>query len=159
MNSKSTGTLTLKHILPGRRLFLISTGTGVAPFISLIRDASLYDHFDHVVLVHSVRSVAELAYRHEIEALCNKHLSYVPTVTREEFTNTQRGADLFRSGALFSQLGLAPADPQQDRVMLCGHPDMNREMTAYLKEQGWTETSHRGIGNFTTEKAFVIRSE
>lgn len=159
VNSKSTGTLTLKHIQPGRNLYLLSTGTGVAPFISLIRDATLYDHFDHVVLVHSVRTVAELAYRNEIEALTNKRLSYVPTVTREAFVTPQRGADLFRTGELFTQLGLPKADLAQDRVMLCGNPNMNKEMATYLKDHGWTETSHRGIGNFTTEKAFVIRKE
>jgi len=159
VNSKSTGTLTLKHVQPGRHLYLLSTGTGLAPFISLIRDATLYDHFEHVVLVHSVRTAAELAYKEEIEVLCNDRFSYIPTVTREAFANTQRGADLFRSGDLFSLLGLPQADPQQDRVMLCGNPDMNKEMSAYLKEQNWTETSHRGIGNFTTEKAFAIRND
>lgn len=159
VNSKSTGTLTLQHVQPGRNLYLLSTGTGIAPFISLIRDPALYEAFEHVVLVHSVRTEVELAYRDEIEARCGKSLSYVPTVTREEFVNNERGADLFRSGQLFSMLGLPPADPKQDRVMLCGNPNMNREMTRYLKEQGWTETSHRGIGNFTTEKAFVIRND
>jgi len=159
INSKSTGTLTLKHIQRGRNLYLLSTGTGIAPFISLIRDTSIYDHFEHIVLVHSVRTVAELAYKDEIEAINNGRLLYVPTVTREAFATPQRGADLFRSGELFSQLGLPGADPAQDRVMLCGNPDMNREMATYLKDQGWTETSHRGIGNFTTEKAFAIRKE
>lgn len=159
VNSKTTGTLTLEHILPGRNLYLLSTGTGIAPFISLIRDASLCQHFEHVVLVHSVRTVAELAYKDEIEALCNQCLFYVPTVTREPFATRQRGADLFRSGELFHQVGLPHADPAQDRVMLCGNPDMNLEMTAYLEEQSWTETRHREIGNFTTEKAFAIRNE
>lgn len=159
VNSKPTGTLTLKHIQSGRNLYLLATGTGVAPFISLIRDASLYEHVERVVLVHSVRTVPELAYKDEIEALCNERLFYVPTVTREAFACTQRGADLFRSGELFSRLGLPGAEPAQDRVMLCGNPEMNREMTTYLKEQGWTETSHRGLGNFTTEKAFAIRKD
>lgn len=159
VNSKSTGTLTLKHILPGRNLFLLSTGTGLAPFLSLIRDETLYQHFEHVVLVHSVRTVAELAYKEELEALCNERFYYVPTVTREAFTTTQRGADLFRSGELFQKTGLPQADPAQDRVMLCGNPDMNLEMTAYLEAQGWNETRHGVPGNFTTEKAFAIRNE
>ncbi len=159
INSKSTGTLTLKHIQPGRHLFLLSTGTGIAPFMSLIRDTNLYEHFEHVVLVHSVRTREELAYKEEIESLCSDQLSYVPTVTRETFTNTQRGADLFRSGELFGHVGLPQAEPQHDRVMICGNPEMNKEMALYLKETGWTETSHRGLGNFTTEKAFAIRSE
>jgi ferredoxin--NADP+ reductase len=156
INSKTTGTLTLKHIQPGRNLYLISTGTGLAPFISLINDPELYQTFDKVVLVHSVRKVTELAYRNEIESLNNPQLYYVPTVTRENFVTTARGADLFRSGKLFNQLGLPQADPQQDRVMLCGNPDMNKEMTDYLQQQGWTQTNYRGVGNFTTEIAFVI---
>jgi ferredoxin--NADP+ reductase len=157
INSKTTGTLTLKHILPGRNLYLISTGTGLAPFISLIHDPELYETFDNVILVHSVRTVAELAYKQEIESLANPHLYYVPTVTREAFDTTQRGADLFRSGELFKRLALPNAEPKLDRVMLCGNPNMNREMTRYLEDQGWTQTGHRDIGNFTTEKAFVIR--
>ena len=131
----------------------------ISSSMSLIRDAALYKQFEHVVLVHSVRTRAELAYKEEIEALCSDRLSYLPTVTRETFNNTQRGADLFRSGELFALSGLPQAEPQQDRVMICGNPVMNREMTDYLKDQGWTETSHRGLGNFTTEKAFAIRSE
>jgi len=157
INSKSTGTLTMGHVLAGRNLYMLSTGTGLAPFISLIHDTRLYERFEKVILVHSVRAVAELAYKQEIEALCNTQLYYVPTVTREPFATTARGADLFRSGELFNLLKLPVADPEQDRVMICGNPNMNKEMTEYLKSHGWTETSHRGIGNFTTEKAFVNR--
>ena len=157
INSKSTGTLTINHVLPGRNLYMLSTGTGLAPFISLIHDATLYQRFESVVLVHTVRAVAELAYKQEIEAINNPYLYYVPTVTREPFALNARGADLFRSGELSRLLNLAAADPEQDRVMICGNPNMNKEMTAYLKSHGWTETSNRGVGNFTTEKAFVIR--
>lgn len=155
VNTKATGSLTLRHVKPGRHLYMLATGTGLAPFMSLIRDPELYRHFEKAVLVHTVRSIAELAYRREIESRCNNQLHYVPTVTRESFPTAQRGADLFRSGALFSMLKLAPADPALDRVMLCGNPDMNKEMTAYLREQGWVMTDHRGVGNFTAEKAFV----
>ena len=156
INSKTTGTLTLKHIQPGRNLYLISTGTGLAPFVALIRDPEVYQNFENVILVHSVRTVAELAYRQDIESIDNPRLHYVPTVTREEFVTTKRGTDLFRSGELFRQLQLPDADPELDRVMLCGNPNMNQEMTAYLEQQGWTQTSYRGVGNFTTEIAFVI---
>jgi ferredoxin/flavodoxin---NADP+ reductase len=76
-------------------------------------------------------------------------------VTREPHANNQRGADLFRSGELFVMLGLPAADPERDRVMLCGNPDMNREMVTFLKERGWTMTNYKGIGNFTVEQAFV----
>lgn len=156
VNSKATGSLTLNHVLPGRTLYLLATGTGLAPFMSLIRDAELYARFESVVLVHSVRTVAELAYRVEIEALDNAQLYYVPTVTREPFPTPERGGDLFRSGDLSRRLGLPLPDPGQDRVMICGNPEMTRELTRHLKENGWTQTSHRGIGNFTTEVAFVV---
>ncbi len=155
VNSKATGSLTLNHILPGRVLYLLATGTGLAPFISLIRDPQTYQRHEHVVLVHSVRTVKELAYREEIESLGNDRLRYCPTVTREPFPTPERGATLFRSGELSQRLGLPAPDPEHDRVMICGNPEMTREMTDYLKETGWTPTNHRGIGNFTTELAFV----
>jgi ferredoxin/flavodoxin---NADP+ reductase len=112
-----------------------------------------------VVLVHSVRTVAELAYRDEIVALDNPQLYYVPTVTREAFPTPERGGDLFRSGLLSQRLGLPAPDPEQDRVMICGNPAMTRELTRYLKDSGWTLTNHRGVGNFTTEVAFVVHHE
>lgn len=156
INSKATGSLTLKHVRPGRHLYLLATGTGLAPFMSLVRDSALYRHFDKCVLVHSVRTVPELAYRKEIESLCTGRLLYVPTVTREPFPTPQRGADLFRAGELFSMLEMPTAVPEHDRVMLCGSPDMNKEMTQYLVQQGWVMTDYRGVGNFTAEKAFVV---
>lgn len=158
INNKTTGSLTLKYVQPGRNLYLLATGTGLSPFMSLIRDPATYEAYDKVVLVHTVRTVPELAYKSEIEGLRGDRLMYVPTVTRESFATQQRGADLFRSGELFSHLALSPADPARDRVMLCGNPNMNQEMTAYLEEQGWTMTTYRGVGNFTVEKAFVLQS-
>ncbi len=159
VNSKPTGTLTLNHVLPGRILYMLSTGTGIAPFVSLVRDPALYARYDCVVLVHSVRTAAELAYRDEIEARKHPQLHYVPTVTLEPFATPERGADLFRSGALSQRLGLPAPDPQHDRVMVCGNPAMTRELTRFLKDTGWTLTTHRGVGNFTTEVAFVIHHE
>jgi ferredoxin--NADP+ reductase len=159
VNNRPTGTLTLNHVRPGRTLYMLATGTGLAPFMSLIRDPELYARYESVVLVHSVRTAAELAYRAEIEALDQPQLHYVPTVTREPFPTPERGSELFRSGVLSQRLGLPAPDPERDRVMICGNPDMTREMTRYLKESGWTPTSHRGIGNFTTEVAFVVHHE
>ena len=159
VNSKATGTLTLNHVLPGRTLYMLATGTGLAPFMSLIRDPDLYTRFESAVLVHSVRTVAELAYRDEIEAMGNPRLIYVPTVTREPFATPDRGGDLFRSGMLSQRLGLPAPDPEQDRVMICGNPEMTRELTRHLKDTGWTLTNHRGAGNFTTEVAFVVHHE
>lgn len=155
VNNKATGSLTLKHVLPGRVLYMLATGTGLAPFISLVRDPETYARYEQVVLVHSVRQASELAYRDELDANDNPQLHYVPTVTREPFATPERGADLFRSGELSRRLGLPAPDPEHDRVMICGNPEMTREMTNHLKDTGWTITNHRGIGNFTTELAFV----
>jgi len=155
INSKVTGSLTLNHVQPGRNLYLLATGTGIAPFISLIRGDEVFERFERVILVHSVRTAPELSYREEIEHRAGPQLRYVPTVTREPHDNNQRGADLFRSGELSRMLGLPAADPEHDRVMLCGNPEMNREMVTFLKERGWTMTSYKGVGNFTVEQAFV----
>jgi ferredoxin--NADP+ reductase len=159
VNSKTTGSLTLNHVLPGRTLYMLATGTGLAPFISLVRDPETYARFEQVVLVHSVRTVAELAYREEFETLGNPQLRYVPTVTREAFATPERGAELFRTGLLSKRLGLPAPDPELDRVMICGNPEMTREMTSHLKDTGWTLTNHRGVGNFSTELAFVVHHE
>ncbi len=155
VNSKATGSLTLNHLQPGRVLYMRATCTGLAPFISLVRAGETYRHYEQVVLVHSVRTVRELAYREELASHSHARLHYFPTVTREPFPTPERGADLFRSGDLSQRLGLPAPDPEHDRVMICGNPEMTREMTDYLKETGWTLTNHRGIGNFTTELAFV----
>ena len=166
INTKVTGSLTFDYVQPGRTLYMLATGTGLAPFISLIRSPELFEHFDNAVLVHSVRTVEELAYRQEIESLISDRLRYVPTVTRENhdfacpiaqqpYDNNQRGADMFRSGELSQILDLPPADPEHDRVMLCGNPAMNREMSEWLTEHGWTQTNYKGVGTFTVEQAFV----
>lgn len=155
LNSKPTGSLTLDHVLPGRTLYMLATGTGLAPFMSLVRDPATFERFETVVLVHTVRSVAELAYRDELEARASRRFHYVPTVTREPFETPVRGSVLFASGRLFDMLNLPAADPAHDRVMICGNPAMTREMTHALKDAGWTLTNHKGVGNFTTELAFV----
>lgn len=159
VNSKATGSLTLKHILPGRNLYMLATGTGIAPFISLIRNPEVYQRYEKLILVHTVRTQAELVYRDEIKALSNDRLLYVPTVTREPFETTQRVTDLFMTGALFSKLKIPEANPELDRVMICGNPHMLQELKAYLEANGWTMTSHKGVGNFTVEKAFVLHNE
>jgi len=158
INTKTTGSLTLEHIQPGRHLYMLATGTGLAPFISLIRAGEVFERFQKVILVHTVRTVRGLAYREELEARADDHFRYVPTVTREAFDNNERGADLFRSGKLFEMLDLPRAEPELDRVMLCGNPNMNREMTDYLNEHDWTMTGYKGVGNFTVEQAFVLQS-
>ena len=158
VNSKTTGSLTLDHILPGRILYMIATGTGLAPFMSLIRGGEVYQCFERVILVHTVRIVEALAYRQELMSRVNEQFNYVPTVTREPFTVTQRGANLFRSGELSKMLELPDINPEQDRVLLCGNPAMNQEMSDYLDCHGWTMTNFKGIGNYSIEKAFVLQS-
>jgi ferredoxin--NADP+ reductase len=157
VNDKPTGTLTLDHIRPGRVLHMLATGTGLAPFVSLVRDPETHRRFGQAVLVHSVRTQAELAYRDELAARADGRFHYVATVTREPFPTPERGADLFRSGELSRRLGLPGPDLREDRVMVCGNPAMTREMTRFPKEQGWTPANHKGVGNFTTELAFALR--
>lgn len=159
INSKTTGSLTLKYVLPGRNLYMLSTGTGLAPFMSLIRSPQTHAAFERIILVHTVRTVKELAYKQELESHLSDQFIYVPTVTREPFVTTGRGTELFKSGELFAAHRLPSADPAHDRIMICGNPDMNKDMTAYLKEKGWDMTNHRGVGNFTVEKAFVLHHE
>ncbi|OYX66165.1 MAG: ferredoxin--NADP(+) reductase [Sphingomonadales bacterium 32-64-17] len=166
LGRKPTGTLVADALLPGGRLFLLATGTGLAPFLSLIRDPDSYDRFSEVVLVHSVRRVSDLAYRDELEgqlagdplvqneALLQFH--YVPTVTREPFRTTGRIGDLIADGRLFHGLtGEARFDPAQDRVMLCGSMAMNREMAAMLDGMGFAEGANNRPGSYVLERAFV----
>ena len=155
VNSKATGSLTLDHVQPGRHLYMLATGTGLAPFVSLVRDPNTLAAFEKIILVHTVRTVAELAYREELEARAGDDFIYLPTVTREPFDFSLRCSDAFISGELFERIGLPTADPAHDRVMLCGNPGMNKQMNQYLKDKGWTMTNHRGVGNFTVEAAFV----
>jgi ferredoxin/flavodoxin---NADP+ reductase len=159
VNGKATGSLTLGHLQPGRNLYLLATGTGLAPFMSLVRDPELYRRYRKIILVHTVRAQRELAYREELEAMACDQLAYVPTVTREPFDLSERGTDLLRSGELSFALGIPAADPEHDRIMLCGNPHMIREMSEYLNTHGWTLTRHKEPGNFTVEKAFALHSD
>src|SRR6202045_1189983 len=137
---KPTGTLIQDNLLPGKRLYLLSTGTGLAPFVSIIKDPDIYDRFEQVVLVHGCRQVAELAYGEAIirdlpgnaffGALVRDQLIYYPTVTREPFRNRGRITDLITSGTLFAETGMPPLDLATDRLMLCGSPSMLAELRA-----------------------------
>ena len=162
---KATGTLLADNLLPGRNLYLIGTGTGLAPFLSLVRDPELYERFDTVVLVHGVRETAELAYSEMIERELPEHelvgeqaaaqLRYYPTVTREPFRNRGRITTLVQSGKLFDDLALPAWDGGEDRAMLCGSPQMLAEMTDLLKADGFVEGSGSAPGSYVIEKAFV----
>ena len=167
LGRKPTGTLVTDALKPGRRLFMFSTGTGLAPFLSLARDPDVYEQFAQIVLVHSVRRVSDLAYRTELEAqLAGDPLvqdqallqfAYVPTVTREPFPLTDRIGTLIRSGALFGPgvTGPRELDPEQDRVMLCGSMAMIRDLSADLDAIGFVEGSNAAPGDYVIERAFV----
>jgi ferredoxin--NADP+ reductase len=164
---KATGTLITDNLIAGSRLLLLSTGTGLAPFASLIKDPDVYDRFEKIVLVHGCRQVSELAYgerlvrnlqRDELfgPILADK-LIYYPTVTREPFRNRGRITDLITSERLFNDVDLAPLDIDTDRLMLCGSPSMLGDLRRILKGRGFTEGSHSEPGHFVIEKAFVER--
>src|SRR6478736_2582912 len=165
VGKKPTGTLLIDYLLPAKRLYLLSTGTGLAPFMSIIRDPDTYERFDKVVLVHGCRQVAELAYGERItrdlpgceligDMLAEK-LIYYPTVTREPFRNKGRVTDLITSGQLFTDIGAEALDVAHDRVMLCGNPQLITDMRAILKDRGFAEGSSGDPAQFVIEKAFV----
>jgi ferredoxin--NADP+ reductase len=165
VNIKTTGTLILDNLKPGKRLYLLSTGTGMAPFLSVIKDPVAYERFEKVILVHCCRHVQELVYqdliRHELPQneffgeQARDKLVYYPTVTREEFVNTGRITDLVRSGKLFSDLGLPVFDPADDRVMICGNPQMMTDLANELEERNFVMGTNAEPGDFLIEKAFA----
>ncbi len=163
---KPTGTLVLTDLLPGRNLYLFATGTGLAPFMSIIRDPDTYERFEKIVLVHGVRKVDELAYadliaqelpRHDhLGELVLEKLVYYPTVTREPFRNQGRLPDLIANGKLCTDIGLPQIDPQSDRAMICGGPAMLKDMRAVLDGAGFTISASIGhAGDYVIERAFV----
>ncbi len=162
---KAVGTLVLDNLKDGKRLFLLGTGTGLAPFLSLIRDPETYERYQQVVLVHGCRQVAELAYGERIRSelpqdeflgeTIRSQLTYYPTVTREPFRNRGRITDLITSGRLFSDIGQPGFDPEGDRFMLCGSPQMLVDLKAIFVGQGLTEGNHGEPGDYVIEKAFV----
>jgi ferredoxin--NADP+ reductase len=165
VSRKPTGTLIAEHLLPGRNLFLISTGTGLAPFMSIIKDPAVYERFDRVVLTHGCRYVSELAYQREIMEdlprneffgeLVQEKLLYYPTVTREPFRNTGRITDLLDSGKLCADLQLPELDPQHDRLMICGSPSMLKDTCEILDKRGFRESRHGQQAQYVIERAFV----
>ena len=162
---KPTGTLVIDYLLPGKRLYLLGTGTGLAPFMSIVRDPDTYEKFEQVVLVHGVRTVDELAYHdllvehlpsHEfLGELVTSKLRYYPTVTRQSYRNMGRITSLIESGKLFKDLGLPPIDPAHDRVMICGSPGMLRDLKHMLEEGGFKEGNTSTPGDFVIERAFA----
>lgn len=164
---KPTGTLVIDYLLPGRTLFLLSTGTGIAPFMSIIKDPATYGRFERVVLTHTCRHGSELAYRDWITQELPSHeflgeevrekLTYYPTVTRDGPGPWREGriSDLIRGGGLFSDLGRGGFDPEGDRIMICGGPEMLAECRQIAEQSGFDEGSSGRPGTYVIEKAFV----
>ena len=167
VSRKATGTLVIDNLLDGRNLYLIGTGTGLAPFLSVIKDPETYERFEKVVLLHGCRHVRELAYGEMItEKLPNdemlgemvsNQLIYYPTVTRDPFHNRGRITDLITSGKLFEDIGLLKLDTARDRVMICGSPALLTDTKDILVNRGFTEGNHGEPGHFVIEKAFAER--
>lgn len=165
VGGKPTGTLIQDNLLPGKTLYLLGTGTGLAPFVSIIKDPDTYERYDHIVLAHGCREIAELGYGEQIVRdllddeffgeLAAGKLLYYPTVTREAFRNTGRITTLLESGKLPSDLGLPPLDNARDRVMLCGSPAMLSDLNQLLAARGFEEGNHSEPGHYVIEKAFV----
>lgn len=166
LGKKPTGTLVLEALRPGKRLFLISTGTGLAPFLSVARDPDAY-LFDQLIVTHTVRQVGELAHRDLFSNDINDHLLvgddaraklvYYPTVTREPFERQGRITDRITSGDFFRDLGLPGGrfDPESDRIMLCGSMEMIKDTAAILESHGLKEGSNAQPGDYVLERAFV----
>ncbi|MEM1133221.1 MAG: ferredoxin--NADP reductase [Pseudomonadota bacterium] len=167
LGRKPTGTLVSEALRPGKRLYLLSTGTGLAPFLSIIRDPDIYERFEHVIVVHSVRQVSDLANYEElstklkddplVEEEAAKQFHYIPTVTREEFHNNVRIDKLIENGTLFADPIEGPDhfDPENDRVMLCGSMEMIKQFSDYFEGLNFEEGSNAKPGDFVIERAFV----
>lgn len=166
VSEKSVGTLVIDDLNPGKHLYLFSTGTGMAPFMSIIRDPETYERFEKVILVHGVRLVSELAYgdylKNELpqdeflgEMVSNQFI-YYPTVTREAFKQTGRLTTAIETGQLFKDIGLPALDPAVDRAMICGSPAMLKETSDMLDARGFKVSPSLGVpGDYVFERAFV----
>ena len=166
VSRKPTGTLVIHDLKPGKNLYLFSTGTGLAPYMSLIQDIEVYDRFEKVVLVHGVRKINDLAYKDFIENDLPKNeffgeeiqnkLIYYPTVTREPFKNEGRLTDLIKSGKLFKDIGLEKMNPKDDRAMICGSAEMLKDTQNLLDSMDFKVSPRIGEpGDYVIEHAFV----
>jgi ferredoxin--NADP+ reductase len=168
IGQKAVGTLVIDDLLPGKRLFLFATGTGLAPFMSIIQDPDTYERFEKVILIHGVRTVSELAYadfirdelpRHEyLGEMVSRQLIYYPTVTREAFRHTGRMTTAIQSGQLFTDIGEPPLSADTDRGMICGSPAMLKETSEMLDARGFVVSPASGEqGHYVIARAFVER--
>jgi ferredoxin--NADP+ reductase len=166
VSRKPVGTLIVDDLRPGKNLYLFATGTGLAPFMSIIKDPDVYERFEKVVLLHGVRWKSELAYADYIENelpgneyfgdAIREKLIYYPAVTREPFRHEGRLTALVESGKLFEDIGLPPLNPETDRAMICGSPHMLADISAMLDARGFKVSSSVGHpGDYVVERAFV----
>ena len=165
IGKKPTGTLITDQMLPGKNLYLIGTGTGLAPFMSIIKDPEVYEQFDRIILAHGVRYISELAYSDYIQNELPEHeyfgdfvkqkLIYYPLVTREPFRNNGRITDMMTSGKLFLDLDIPMPNNQDDRFMLCGSPSMLKDICKILDDRGFSEARNSKMGEYVIERAFV----
>ena len=165
LRPKPVGTLVLDALLPGKRLWMLATGTGIAPFASLLRDPETWEKYAQVIVMHTCREAAELTYgRNLIEALpedpligelVGDKLLYYPATTREPSANMGRVTDNLKSGKVFSDLGIAPLDPATDRAMVCGSLEFNKDIKAILEAAGLREGANSEPAEYVVEKAFV----
>ncbi|TCQ09880.1 ferredoxin--NADP+ reductase [Rhizobium sp. PP-F2F-G36] len=165
MRKKPTGTLVLDALTPGKRLYMLSTGTGIAPFASLIREPETFEKFEEVILTHTTRDVAELKYGFDLIEEIRNHeflaevvgtkLRHYATATREDYPFRGRITDLIRNGKLFTDLGVPAFDPEIDRGMICGSTEMLKDTKLLLEEAGLNEGSNNKPGEFVIERAFV----
>ncbi len=164
LNPKATGTLLLDSLLPGKRLFMFASGTGIAPFVSLIRDPEIYEKFEQIILFHTCRGVKDLNYGKSIVETISKdsligeyagRVFYYPTVTRETFHTKGRITELLKTGQIFQDLQLTPINPDTDRAMICGSLALNKDIKAFLETSGLKEGARNHPAEFVQEKAFV----
>ena len=165
VSKKPTGTLLWDRLRPGRHLYLLSTGTGLAPFLSIIKDPEVYENFEKVILVHGCRYINELTYQrlitHELKHneyfgdSVKEKLIYYPAVTREPYKNYGRITNLLQTGKLIDDIGTPALDPEDDRFMLCGSPSMLQSLTEILDDRGFSETRKSDLGEYVIERAFV----
>lgn len=165
MRQKATGTLVMDALIPGKRLYLLSTGTGIAPFASIIRDPETYEKFEQVILVHTCRFKPELQYGFDLikeineseilSELVGDRLIHYATTTQETSERMGRATTLMQSGKLYEDIGVPPLNPETDRVMICGSMEMLKDLAAISEEAGLEEGANSKPGAYVIEKAFA----
>ncbi|MCJ7872383.1 ferredoxin--NADP reductase [Marinovum sp. 2_MG-2023] len=169
LRPKPVGTLVHDALLPGKRLWFFATGTGFAPFASLLREPQTYEDYDEIVITHTCREAGELTYGRELieglkeDELLNevigegfwKKIKYYPTTTREESAKMGRITDLMRSGEAFEDLGVPPLNPESDRAMICGNLAFNLELKEMFEDYGLVEGANSNPQHYVVEKAFL----